>query len=426
MDIEEIKSLLDSILSDDLNSNDPEVCKYDCLNKDILDNDYRSFINNVGQKKFKNAFENLSELQDVIFSNNLDKQKLLFILGNGFDLFHGLKSKYSDFRNYLNEKAKKDSDVKIFIRDFQSEFQSSDTDSLWNNFENSLCHIKLAETSLSISKNEVNDRINKVCKVQKDASKYLLQWLNDEVKNQSINKSGALSAILSNYKDNLDDLFVLNFNYTDTILYYLDEKYPNSNPVTILDNRYLSIHGCSYRNTVYEDIQIILKDFDNPSSSTFILGTRADNEYKSHKLTFGPNVSSSSFKRILLKIIDHLNSSEKNQIKEEIENIKNKLSALLFSKNHASTQILRDGTNNQNFSSFKEKIAEFPTKVIIFGHSLDATDFARFYYIREFLKRNELYISYYDESSIENIHKFLFAMGITDYSKVSIFCTKEE
>lgn len=51
MDIEEIKSLLDSILSDDLNSNDPEVCKYDCLNKDILDNDYRSFINNVGQKK---------------------------------------------------------------------------------------------------------------------------------------------------------------------------------------------------------------------------------------------------------------------------------------------------------------------------------------------------------------------------------------
>ena len=128
----------------------------------------------------------------------------------------------------------------------------------------------------------------------------------------------------------------------------------------------------------------------------------------------------------MLKIIDHLNSSEKNQIKEEIENIKNKLSALLFSKNHASTQILRDGTNNQNFSSFKEKIAEFPTKVIIFGHSLDATDFARFYYIREFLKRNELYISYYDESSIENIHKFLFAMGITDYSKVSIFCTKEE
>ena len=379
------------------------------------------------QKKFKNAFENLSELQDVIFSNNLDKQKLLFILGNGFDLFHGLKSKYSDFRNYLNEKAKKDSDVKIFIRDFQSEFQSSDTDSLWNNFENSLCHIKLAETSLSISKNEVNDRINKVCKVQKDASKYLLQWLNDEVKNQSINKSGALSAILSNYKDNLDDLFVLNFNYTDTILYYLDEKYPNSNPVTILDNRYLSIHGCSYRNTVDEDIQTILKDFVIPSSPLYIPHVRVNNNCKEYKLTFGPNVSSSSFKRLLLKIIKHLNSSDKNQLKEDdIENIENKLYALLFSKNESTTHILRDGTNNQNFSYLKKQIEEFPTKVVIFGHSLDITDFARFYYIREFLKRNKLYISYYDESSIENIHKFLFAMGITDYSKVSIFCTKEE
>lgn len=422
MDIEEIKSFLDRILP-----NDPEVCKYDCLNKDNLDKDYCLFLNKVGQNNFKNNLKKLSELKDEILSSDVDNKRLLLILGNGFDLFHGLKTKYSDFRKYVSKRGIDEPKVRQFIDDFQSEFLSSDTDSLWNNFENSLCHIKLAETSLSISKNEVNDRINKVCNVQKDASKYLLQWLNDEIKNQSINKSGALSAILSNYKDNLDDLFVLNFNYTDTILYYLDEKYPNSNPVTILDNRYLSIHGCSYRNTVDEDIQTILKDFVIPSSPLYIPHVRVNNNCKEYKLTFGPNVSSSSFKRLLLKIIKHLNSSDKNQLKEDdIENIENKLYALLFSKNESTTHILRDGTNNQNFSYLKKQIEEFPTKVVIFGHSLDITDFARFYYIREFLKRNKLYISYYDESSIENIHKFLFAMGITDYSKVSIFCTKEE
>ena len=422
MDIEEIKSFLDRILP-----NDPEVCKYDCLNKDNLDKDYCLFLNKVGQNNLKNNLKKLSELKDEILSSDVDNKRLLLILGNGFDLFHGLKTKYSDFRKYVSKRGIDEPKVRQFIDDFQSEFLSSDTDSLWNNFENSLCHIKLAETSLSISKNEVNDRINKVCNVQKDASKYLLQWLNDEIKNQSINKRRSLSAILSNYKDNLDDLFVLNFNYTDTILYYLDEKYPNSNPVTILDNRYLSIHGCSYRNTVDEDIQTILKDFVIPSSPLYIPHVRVNNNSKEYKLTFGPNVSSSSFKRLLLKIIKHLNSSDKNQLKEDdIENIENKLYALLFSKNESTTHILRDGTNNQNFSYFKKQIEEFPTKVVIFGHSLDITDFARFYYIREFLKRNKLYISYYDESSIENIHKFLFAMGITDYSKVSIFCTKEE
>ena len=51
MNNEEFKKIFDRYIADDLNSNDPEVCKYDCLNKDILDNDYRSFINNVGQKK---------------------------------------------------------------------------------------------------------------------------------------------------------------------------------------------------------------------------------------------------------------------------------------------------------------------------------------------------------------------------------------
>lgn len=253
MDNEEIKSILERILP-----NDPKAFKYDCLNKDILDNDYNDcylFLNKDGQVNFKNNFKKLSELKDDILSNDADNKRLLLIIGNGFDLFHGLKTKYSDFRNYISKRGSDDLKVKQFIDDFQSEFLPSGTDSLWNDFENSLCHIKLAETNLSISKDELNDRINKVCNVQNDASKYLQLWLNDEVKNQPINKSRPLSVILSKYKSNLDDLFVLNFNYTDTILYYLDEKYPNSNSVTILGDRYFSIHGCSYRNTVDEKIK---------------------------------------------------------------------------------------------------------------------------------------------------------------------------
>jgi hypothetical protein len=56
----------------------------------------------------------------------------LFIIGNGFDIYHGVSSKYSDFRNFLNEKDKKLCDLAETY--FDSTF-------LWSDFEECLAGI---------------------------------------------------------------------------------------------------------------------------------------------------------------------------------------------------------------------------------------------------------------------------------------------
>lgn len=56
----------------------------------------------------------------------------LFILGNGFDISHGIPSTYSDFHNYLNENRDD-------ILDVMQNFYYIDKDSdLWSDFESSL------------------------------------------------------------------------------------------------------------------------------------------------------------------------------------------------------------------------------------------------------------------------------------------------
>lgn len=64
--------------------------------------------------------------EDVMFSD-----KTLGIIGNGFDLAHGIKSSYYDFRNFLGE----DSDLREIMEAY---IHKPD---IWGDFENSLAHL---------------------------------------------------------------------------------------------------------------------------------------------------------------------------------------------------------------------------------------------------------------------------------------------
>ncbi|HTB52339.1 MAG TPA: bacteriophage abortive infection AbiH family protein [Ferruginibacter sp.] len=57
---------------------------------------------------------------------------ILYIIGNGFDLYHGIKSKYTHFKEYLTYE---DADL---IRKLEENF---DADLLWSNFEETLAHL---------------------------------------------------------------------------------------------------------------------------------------------------------------------------------------------------------------------------------------------------------------------------------------------
>jgi len=56
----------------------------------------------------------------------------LYIIGNGFDISHGIPSKYSDFRNYLKENRE---DIIRFLEKF---YYTGNNSELWTDFERSL------------------------------------------------------------------------------------------------------------------------------------------------------------------------------------------------------------------------------------------------------------------------------------------------
>ncbi len=58
--------------------------------------------------------------------------KRLYIIGNGFDIFHGVKSKYSDFKDYVENN---DNDL------FEALEEYFNTDELWSDFEETLAYI---------------------------------------------------------------------------------------------------------------------------------------------------------------------------------------------------------------------------------------------------------------------------------------------
>ena len=85
---------------------------------------------------------------------------VLYILGNGFDIAHGLECKYKDFKRFL-EKNNKESELNTLLDTFPLDYE-------WNNFESSLAHPnKSIEDSINklgfgcIIKREIQDAFNK-------------------------------------------------------------------------------------------------------------------------------------------------------------------------------------------------------------------------------------------------------------------------
>jgi len=58
--------------------------------------------------------------------------KRLYIIGNGFDIYHGVKSRYSDFKDYVEEN---DNDL------FEALEEYFNSDELWSDFEETLAYI---------------------------------------------------------------------------------------------------------------------------------------------------------------------------------------------------------------------------------------------------------------------------------------------
>lgn len=215
------------------------------------------------------------------FLNGKEKNTL-FIIGNGFDLYHGLLSKYKHFCCWLNLNGYED-----FVNDMQTVFckLNGNIDRLWCNFESALEGYDLSDiyshyyrspedtlgnNKWDIANNRVADKVQDVCdKIRPLMKEWALQIRIDQAEQKiELPKEG----------------FYLTFNYT----LLLEKLYD------IPANHICHIHGCVNDNEL-----ITGHDLDK---GTEIFGARSDEE----KIA----------KQRIIKTINALKKDKKQQYKQ--------------------------------------------------------------------------------------------------------------
>ena len=171
----------------------------------------------------------------------------LFIAGNGFDIAHGIPSKYSDFRKYLVErypKALQNRETKVYIEDFENlsleelsvEFLLSAMDRIqgenWENFEDALAHIsideKFPEPNHKLDETEEEDNIlmrDYLLYIDKLTSatiasvecwqEFFQNWIREVQIPIKINNYTPKSSLQEIFKR--EDMLFFSFNYTKTL-----------------------------------------------------------------------------------------------------------------------------------------------------------------------------------------------------------------
>ena len=143
--------------------------------------------------------------------------KLLYIIGNGFDIHHNIPSKYANYREWLEDN---DSELIENLRNFYD----VDDKEWWNQFELELGHPDMSEYIDNIAfenepdygSDDFRDRDYHAGEFQAESD---IGKLVADIKNTFTDWVGSLPAPNSGKKINLDkdDAFFISFNYTDTL-----------------------------------------------------------------------------------------------------------------------------------------------------------------------------------------------------------------
>lgn len=164
--------------------------------------------------------------------------KSLYFLGNGFDIAHGINSRYSHFRDFMNASKEYD-DLVIMLE----ELYGCTVDDLWCEFEAALGLI----TGKDIYKDAVenageDDELERVARMQQD----IMHWNTSNIRERLTDAfSDWVAQISLNHVKPIFDIdpthLFLTFNYTETLekIY----KVPQANILHIHGNQSNPIFG---------------------------------------------------------------------------------------------------------------------------------------------------------------------------------------
>lgn len=157
----------------------------------------------------------------------------LYVIGNGFDIHHGINSSYACFKEWLSK-------TNIGLVQKIEGIYGVCNDELWCDFENQLASLDILDFSNKVSFENSPDLADEHCdRMWEDAQfevEHQLALIFSELKEYFYNWVVQLNPPNPSLrlKLELNDSFFLNFNYTKTleILYRIDSK------------KILYIHGC--------------------------------------------------------------------------------------------------------------------------------------------------------------------------------------
>ena len=158
----------------------------------------------------------------------------LYLIGNGFDLHHGINSRYTDFRNWL-EKVNYD-----LLYQINEIYEICEKDKWWSDFENRLATLDAIQLGAQIACENEPDLLSDHCDSMWNQAaievELKLGRLFSELRGCFHKWIVQLNTPLQDKKIQLDtqDTFFINFNYTKTL----------ENLYGVSPKKILHIHGC--------------------------------------------------------------------------------------------------------------------------------------------------------------------------------------
>lgn len=290
-------------------------------------------------------------------------RQTLFIIGNGFDMFHGIPSGYSDFKEYVKNTNKKL---------FEALEYYFDADSLWSDFEGTLAHLDTE-------------------KIVDDASQFLVDygaenWSDEYHHDYQYEVQQAIDVVTIQLQEQFTRWILgLKIPYKKEIILSESAQYINFNYTKTLEQ----VYRIPYNNILYIHNKAINME------SVLILG---------HSRT--PDVQPEA----PLRIIDD-NDYNENGYYEDMDDVRvtegDKILDQYFVDTYKNTE-----------SIIKENLPFFDNlnnidKVFVLGHSMSEVDMKYFHEIKESVSNNaEWLVSYRKEYQIDERREVLSNLGI--------------
>ena len=363
----------------------PKLCP-NCLNikikkrREEIEERKQKLNNEKWQNDCKKFEIQLLKRDTISLENIILNEKTLYIIGNGFDLMHGVKSSYYAFRDFLGKR-------KLSLKRTLEEYIISRD--IWANFESSLGKINLdmiasydvIGTSLDVSGflEDIDSdskyflakdfAIAPMVEMTEELEKYFRIW----VKRLEIGTSDRpLSSIIYNGK-------VLSFNYTE----FIETMYG------ISKENVCYIHGCRKNR-----------------KEKLILGHESDIEHK--------KISCSKKKKSKYDILNEI-------LQEDVLN-----DFFTYDKNITKDSISIIKLHQDFFKNLKDI-----ENVVIIGHSLSKVDWNYFIEISKNIENANWYFSCHSYQDLKNIDDLSAELSIkpiifrTDNINVSLIPIKE-